>query len=127
MAQVLDVAPRLKPGTLVILTNIPKDDDPFLGDDMWFDMALRLAYPGTEVAGMRFYEDGAPAINDNLKRLAKNGVVANMMVLQYGRQGALSLARSLPGLSVDEIRLKNPQALIVSGSPSPRAIRRYGP
>lgn len=126
MAQVLGVAPRLTPQTLVILTNVPKDDDPFLADDMWFDMALRLAYPGTDVAGVYFYEDGSPAIGDNLKRLAKIGAVANMLVLQYQRQGVLSIAPSLPGfLSVAETGLYNPQARIESGSPSPRAMRRY--
>jgi hypothetical protein len=126
MAQVLSVAPRLKPGTLVFLTNVPKDDDPFLGDDMWFDMALRLAYPGTQVAGVYFYEGGTPAVGDNLKRLKQSGVAANMLVLQYQPQGVLSIARSVPGvLGVDETGLYNPQARIESGSPSPRAIRRY--
>lgn len=126
MGQVLAIAPRLKPGTLVILTNVPKDDDPFLGDDMWFDMALRLAYPGTEVAGVYFYEGGAAALGDNLKRISGSGVAANMLVLQYQRQGVLSLARSLPGfLGVDEAGLYRPQARIESGSPSARAIRRY--
>jgi hypothetical protein len=122
MAQVLGVAPRLKAGTLVILTNVPKEDDPFLGDDMWLDMALRLAYPGTEVAGIYFYEGGAPAINDNLKRRTTSA----MLVLQYQRPGTVSIAQSLPGfLSVDETSLYNPQARIESGSPSPRAKRRY--
>jgi hypothetical protein len=126
MAQVLSVAPRLKPGTLVFLTNVPKDDDPFLGDDMWFDMALRLAYPGTQVAGVYSYEGGTPAVGDNLKRLKQSGVAANMLVLQYQPQGVLSIARSVPGvLGVDETGLYNPQARIESGSPSPRAIRRY--
>jgi hypothetical protein len=123
MAQVLAIAPRLKPGTLVILTNVPKEDDPFLGDDMWFDMALRLAYPGTEVAGVYFYEDGAPAIGD---RFSKSSVAADMLVLHYQRQGALSIAPRLPGfLSAGETSVYNPQARIESGDPSPRAIRRY--
>ncbi len=127
MAQVLGVAPRLTTGTLVILTNVPKDDDPFLGDDMWFDMALRLAYPGTKVAGIYFYENGAPAIGDDLKRLTKSGV-DTMLVIQYQRQGVLAIARTLPsflGGAENSASLYNPQARIESGSPSPRAIRRY--
>jgi hypothetical protein len=122
MAQVLGVAPRLKAGTLVVLTNVPRDNDPFLQDNMWFDMALRLAYPGTRVAGVYFYDDGAPAIG----KLALNGRADVMLVLDYRRPNSLSIARSLPSfLRVEGIY--SPEARIESGSPSQRAVRRYGP
>lgn len=122
MAQVLAVAPRLKPGTLVILTNVPKDNDPFLQDNMWFDMALRLAYPGTRVAGLYFYEDGSPALG----KLVPSGRADVMLVLDYRRPNSLFIARSLPGfLRVEGIY--SPEARIESGSPSARAVRRYGP
>lgn len=122
MAQVLDVAPRLKAGTLVILTNVPRDNEPFLQDNMWFDMALRLAYPGTRVAGIYFYEDGSPALG----KLDLSGRADVMLVLDYRRANSLSIARSLPSfLRVEGIY--SPEARIESGSPSPRAVRRYGP
>ncbi|HEV8038301.1 MAG TPA: hypothetical protein VGP62_05510 [Bryobacteraceae bacterium] len=119
MAQVLSLAPRLKDGTLVILTDVPKDDDPFLGDEMWFDMALRLAYPGTRLVGIYFYQDGSPALGK-----AAMGRADTMLVLDYQPQGRLSVARSLPSF----LRVEgtyNPEARMESGSPSPRAVRRY--
>jgi hypothetical protein len=127
MAQILSIAPRLKAGTLVILTNIPQGDDPFLHDNMWFEMALRLAYPGTTVDGLYFSDDGSPARRADLKLLT-NGHVDAMLVLNYQRQGLLSIARSLPslrGIDGKSARLYNPDARIESGSPSPRAVRRY--
>jgi hypothetical protein len=128
MAQVLGVAPRLKTGTLVILTNVPGDNDPFLQDNWWFEMALRLAYPGTSVAGIYFYSDGTPSKGDDLKLLTQ-GRVEGMLVLNYERDGVLSIARSLPsslGINDDATGFYNPEARISSGSPSPRAVRRYG-
>ena len=120
MAQVLGIAPRLKDGTLVILTDVPKENDPFLGDEMWFDMALRLAYPGTRVAGVYYYEDRSPALGK-----AVMGRADTMLVLDYQPQGRLSIARSLPGFLRGDGNY-NPEARVESGSPSPRAVRRYG-
>lgn len=115
MAQVLGIAPRLKAGTLVILIDVPKDNDPFLQDNMWFDMALRLAYPGTPVAGFYFYDDGAPPIG----KLVMKGRAGTMLVLACQPQGRLSIVRGNYAPSY------NPEARIESGSPSPKAIRRY--
>jgi len=48
-----------------------------------------------------------------------------MLVLDYQPKGRLSIAPSLPSfLRVEGIY--NPEARIESGSPSPRAVRRYG-
>ena len=117
----------MKAGTLVILTNVPRANDPFLHDNMWFEMALRLSYPGTSVEGIYFYDDGAPPRPGDLKLLA-NGHVDAMLVLNYQRQDLVSVARSLPGfLKIDEkgARVYNPEARIESGGPDPRAVRRY--
>ncbi len=103
MAQVLDLAPRLKPETRVILTDVPKDNDPFLGDTVWFDMALHLAYPGTKVSGQYFYDDGA-----SIKQARSDAT----LLLDYQKDGRISIADG--------------QARIESGPPSPLAIRRYG-
>ena len=66
MAEVLGLAPRLQPGSLVVLTGVPKGSaDPF-GDNMWFDMSLRLAYPHVPVVGIYFYADGTPAPHENM-------------------------------------------------------------
>jgi hypothetical protein len=103
MAQVLEIAPRLKAGTRVILTNVPKDNDPFLEDNLWFDMALHLSYPGTRVSGRYVYDDGASV---------KHGRSDATLLLDYQKDGRVSIADG--------------QARIVSGPPSSLAIRRYG-
>jgi hypothetical protein len=60
MLEVLRFAPDVAPGTLIVLTNVPRGSDPF-GDNMWFDLAIRLVYPGVSAAGVYFYEDGTCA------------------------------------------------------------------
>ena len=140
MDQVLHIAPRLKPGTLVIMDNVPKDNDPFLGDNEWFDMALRLAYPETPVGGVYFHQDGSPAAGGNLtisgdgewklhdNRVLPKGGIDAMLVLECDQHGTLSIARSLPGFLVigeNAARFYNPSTRIDNGNPSPRAVRRY--
>lgn len=99
MAQVLDIAPRLKPDTRVILTNVPKDADPFLNENEWFTMALRLAYPGTKVSGHYFYDGTVRAGEDTLR-------------LDYQRDGRISLVDG--------------RDRVEAGPPSPAGMRRYG-
>src|SRR4029077_1323480 len=59
-ANILRAAPRVKPDSLIVLINVPKNDDPF-GDELWLDLAVRLVYPGIPVAGTYFYDDRTPA------------------------------------------------------------------
>jgi hypothetical protein len=101
MAQVLEIAPRLKPGTQVILINVPKDNDPFLEDNMWFDMALHLAYPGTRVSGKYVYDDDAAEARG-----------PSTMLLAYQKDGRIAIVEG--------------QERIDPGAPSPLAMRRYG-
>jgi len=142
MAAVLHVAPRVKPGTLIILTNVPGGEgDPFGGDNMWFDMALRLAYPGTKVAGAYWHQDGTPArgrrpmvdasgrwtLRDNT--LLKEGGADSILVVEYSEDGHASAAPSLPdflGFGERASALYNPASRIERGPPSERAVRRYG-
>jgi hypothetical protein len=142
MAGILRVAPRLRSGTLVVLTGVPKDAarDPFLDDNQWFDLALRLAYPGTSVAGIYFDEDGHAAPESLLTMAPGGNWIARgdffraagdaraILVLELDGAGGISVAQSLPSfLHVDEkaARLYNPRGVIESGEPSPRAGRRY--
>jgi hypothetical protein len=141
MEQVLHVAPKVKPGTLVILTNVPRDSegDAFASDNMWFDMALRLAYPGTAVAGVYSYADGSLAPDNNLQvdtsgrwalkgnPLLSGGGADNILVIAYADQGRTSIAGSLPGFvaNTQSTGSYNPAARIESGPPSPLAVRRY--
>lgn len=142
MTEMLEVAPNVKPGTLIILTDVPRGErDPFGGDNMWFDMALRLAYPGTPVAGAYWYGDGTAPIGprpmfdaDGHWRLPGNplvpdGDVNTILAMQYSEEGLASVMSRLPEFlrsGKQAFKPYNPHALIESGPPSPRAARRYG-
>ena len=102
MARMLEIAPRLKAGTRVILTDVPRGSDPFLEDNMWFDMALHLAYPGTKVSGRYFYDGDASIEKAN----------ADTILLDYRKDGRISIADG--------------REQIENGPPSPLAVRRYG-
>jgi hypothetical protein len=142
MAAVLHVAPRVKSGTLIILTNVPGGEgDPFGGDNLWFDMALRLAYPGTQVAGAYWHKDGTPArgrrpMVDASGRwslrgnpLIQEGGADSILVIEYSDDGHASAAPRLPdflGFGERASALYNPASRIEPGPPSERAVRRYG-
>jgi hypothetical protein len=144
MAEVIHAAPRVKPGTLLILTNVPKDSagSPLGASNLWFDIAVRLAYPGTEVGGIYFYNDGTAPDDTGFKPdasgrwrvdehpLVRARGVDALLVIEYDPRGNPTIARSLPGfLAVDETagRSYDPGARIDAGSASVRAMRRYGP
>lgn len=65
IASVLRDAPRLADGTVVVLRQVDLERDPF-GHNMWFDLALRVAYPGTALAGVYYFQDGRPAPGANI-------------------------------------------------------------
>jgi hypothetical protein len=103
--EILDVAPSVEPNTVIVLTNVPKDNDPF-ENQMWLDLALRLAYPGIPVAGLYYYADGTPGPGDGLKAGGKSwtwdgtGIppvfpatgLANTLVVDYEPSGRGKLA-----------------------------------
>ena len=142
MEQVLHVAPKVKPGTLVILANVPRDSDgdAFATDNMWFDMALRLAYPGTAVAGVYSYANGSLAPDNSLQvdtsgrwalkgnPLLSEGGADQILVIAYDDSGRTSIPNSLPEFlaNAQAAGAYNPVARIASGPPSPLTIRRYG-
>jgi hypothetical protein len=150
MAEIVGFAPRLKPDTLVVLTGVPKESttlgsaDPF-GDNMWFDMSMRLAYPHDPVVGIYFYANRTPAPHENMALKGDQWVydgtgfptllpsvpVANTVVIHYSRSGVGRLDQKLP----DFLRRKDhalaaayhPLWRIESG-PAPAMVRRrYDP
>lgn len=144
MAELLGAAPQVKSGTLVILTNVPKDgaSDAFNGDNTWFDMALRLAYPGTPVAGLYFHSDGSPAAGDNLivhadgtwelpgNRLVPSGGAGAILAIRYDAGGHARIEESLPvflGMAASGASGYHPAERIAGGRAALRAVRRYGP
>ena len=48
--KILRAAPTVKPRHVVVMINVPRNDDPF-GTTLWMDLAVRLIYPGIPVAG----------------------------------------------------------------------------
>ncbi|HYL76987.1 MAG TPA: hypothetical protein VEU96_22420 [Bryobacteraceae bacterium] len=148
IAEVIHAAPRVKPGTLVILTNVPKDEwgsplgAPNQWFDVWFDVAMQLAYPGTRVGGLFFYSDGAPASVSGFQTdaqgrwmvyehpLVRAHNIDGLLVLEYHSDGVATIARTLPSfLAVDEATARSyaPDTRIEPGGASIRAMRRYGP
>ena len=141
MGEVLSVAPRVKPGTLIILTNLPTGAyDPFAGENMWFDMALRLAYPSTQVAGAYWHSDGTPGAGRRpmpdasgrwkLKddSLVAEGGADSILVIEYSGQRQASIPPRLPDfLGFGELAAAqyNPVGRIAAGQPSEIALRRY--
>ena len=149
MAQVLEVAPRVEPGTVIVLTNVPKDEgprehDPF-GHNMWFDVALRLAYPRTPVAGLYYYSGGTPSPGANLvahddrwtqeqvetgfPTLIAEAPFSNTVIVRYSEAGRPTLLRRVPDFvdaGIDGRPTYAPLAVIQPGRPSPVALRRYG-
>ena len=111
---------------------------------MWFDMALRLAYPGVPVAGNYYYSDHTPG-PDNPLKLSSNhwhlqqsftnplvcyGGLEQTIVFEYGADGNSRIVAKFPQFlcaNTCSPELYNPDQRIIGETPSPMAIRRYGP
>jgi hypothetical protein len=143
IAEVLTVAPRIKPDTVIVLVGIPRSTPPF-GHNMWFDVALRLAYPHVPVAGVYFWEDGqaSPGANmivdsgewrqtlDGYPTMLSKADFSHTIIMQFDPGGAgRVLARVPPFVTSDPAALRryNPSAVVLEGPPDPIAIRRYRP
>jgi hypothetical protein len=138
--EILQVAPSVKPDTIIVLTLVPKDNDPF-GHNMWLDMAIRLAYPDIPVAGIYFYADGTPSPGNNLKAggdswkwdgtgfppVVRATSLADTVVVDYEPSGPGKLDATLPLFLCNTpcaTELYRPGS-IITGPISPIAKRRY--
>jgi hypothetical protein len=136
LLQILRVAPSVRPNAVIVLTNVPKDKDPF-SHNMWLDMALRLAYPGIPVAGIYFYADGTPSPGNNLKlagdrwkwdetgfaTVVRDSSISNTIIIE-DHSGLVNTIPSFVCAADCETQLYNPAAMI-TGPISPRTERRY--
>jgi hypothetical protein len=144
MRQLLRAVPSVKDGTVVVMTNVPKEVDPFFRFAFWYNNALRLAYPRTTVAGVYYYDDGTPAPSDNLRltgtrweftgeSIAPPITSANIdqtLVIEYARTGTDKILPKVPSFVCDgqcSGQFYDPYARILGGPPAPEALRRYGP
>jgi hypothetical protein len=139
MAALLEVAPRVRPGTVVIVTGVPKSADPF-GHNMWFDMALRLAYPGVRVAGIYVYDTGKLSTGANMavsdrrwvqipsvsSSLIADAPVSQTLVVHLDANGRGRTLTRLPSAVANAPRTTlEPQAVISGSELSDMARRRY--
>jgi len=143
MNEILDVIPTVRRDTLFVLTNVPKDADPFR-HNMWFDFALRLAYPGKEVAGVYFYEDHSAGPGNNMRLEGGKWVwdgtqmppkvreieARNTLLIRYDAKGQSQLLK-IPPPGIAALSTLQPAAdlerTVIAHTPSPRALRRYRP
>jgi hypothetical protein len=140
IAEILRVAPSLRPTSVVVVVGIPRDADPF-GHAMWLDLALRLVYPHIPVAGVYFYSDGTPGPGTNLKAsgntwkwdgtgfppVVREAALSHTIVVLYDAGGSGKLARVLPSFvcaAPCAAQTYDP-APMIGGPISPRAVRRY--
>lgn len=129
--EILEAAPRVKSGTVIVYTGIPFSADPF-GDVYWFDLALRLAYPDTSVTGTYYREGGtvAPGATLALRHGSWSGAapLSRTLFFRYSYGEARALTR-VPLFLADAAKggRYDPRSVVEQGHPDPRAVRRYGP
>ena len=138
IVRILHSVPSVEPGTVIVLTGVPKSEDPF-GDNMWFDFAIRLSYPRIPVAGVYYYTDGTPSPSENMAAagkgwkmtdigmptLVREADIANTVVVRW--DGAIT--GSFPEFvctSACAGERYNP-ANTITGPISPIAANRYRP
>jgi hypothetical protein len=147
ISSILSNAPKVADGTLFVLRNIDPHSDPF-GHNMWLDLALRLAYPRTKVAGIYFFADGTPAPGMNIDlgsgeaRLLPGGFptlfhsatvppIRDMVVFDY--ESATGQAEAVPSgsIKIGDHTISNGSyqfcAAVTASKSALMAVRRYGP
>jgi hypothetical protein len=147
VARMLEQVPRLQPDTVVVLTGVPEDRDPFKNSGLWFEFAVRLAYPRSPVTGVYFYSggkipplalssfhDGGCYWNElgaTPVRLepgtSRIGSLASVVAFNWGENGEIELARVAPPELGDEDarRVYRPLARLEPGGAARDAARRY--
>ena len=145
MVALIRAVPAVAPETIIVMTGVPKGrgQDPF-GHAYWFDLAVRLAYPGTQVSGIYFYADGNPAPGNSLQvtegrwqwdrisaaPLVRDASLGQTIVVRYSPDGAGTILEKFPdalcsGPCASDVYA--PRARIVATAPPARVIHRYGP
>jgi hypothetical protein len=142
VAGILRVAPQVRAEAFFILVN--RGPEPLIfGHNLWFDMALRVAYPDQRVAGVYYDAPGkiAPGVQLHLDQsrlvvetpfamIVASTKVENILALEVNRDRTVSLLPRLPdwlpGYAGQDSNYV-PDSVILPGKPDDRAMRRYGP
>ena len=146
MSSIIANAPSVADGTLFVIRNIDRQKEPF-GHNMWFDLALRLAYPDTTVAGIYFLADksAAPGADIDIENgephlLPDGGTlfhsvpdprISHVIVFDYDptSEQAEPVLSGPVKVGNDEIPAARYDfcAAVVGFEPNPVAMHRYGP
>jgi hypothetical protein len=142
VAAMLGIAPRVTDGTVVVLVNRRAEPLVF-GDNLWWDYAVRLAYPNHEVTGVLYdapakaapgveasFEDAYLFIHSRLPVLIEFARLDRVVVLDALPDGRVELADALPAwmdVAPQHLRWYEPRKRILPWPPDPRAVRRFGP
>jgi hypothetical protein len=141
LAQVLRVAPAVRPDTLIVLIDVPEATDPF-GDNMWFDVGVRIAYPGTSVAGVYYRDQARRSPGDGLELIEDRWIwdgtgfpplirqipFANTIIIRYDARGKGTLLDEVPAFLTTLPAVKAlyaPRALLTGQRPERSAERRF--
>jgi hypothetical protein len=142
VAAVLALAPRVSDGTVVVLVN--RRTQPIMfGDNVWWDYAVRLAYPAREVTGVLYdspgktapgvetsFEDAYLFVHSRLPVLIEFARLDRVVVLEALPDGRVELTDSLSAwmkIAQQHLHWYQPRKRILPTPPDPRAVRRFGP
>jgi hypothetical protein len=142
VAAMLAVAPRVTDGTVVVLVNQQAKPLVF-GDNLWWDYAVRLAYPNHEVTGVLYdapdkaapgvkasFEDAYLFVHSRAPVLIDFARLDRIVVLDALADGSVKVAESLPDwmdIAPRHQGAYQPHKRIGPWPPDPRAVRRFGP
>lgn len=141
-AGMLSLAPRVREGTVLLLVN--RRSTPLVFEhDLWWDYAVRLAYPGHRVAALYFDEPAKPAPGATIRfqgsktileadwpLLVQTAYVSDLIILEAQPQGMIRISEGLPdwlGIDPEQRALYDPYSRVLPWPPDPRAVRRFGP
>jgi hypothetical protein len=146
IASILYEAPKVADGTLFVLRDVTERSEPF-GHSMWFDVALQLAYPNADVAGIYYLDNGQPAPGTNIRIVEGRAStlpegwptrlhnpdksIKHIVVLHFDREHQEAhIATTGPfGIGQETIPAETyrPCDAIVGLFPATRAVNRYAP
>jgi hypothetical protein len=142
VSAVLSVAPRIADDTVVVLVN-HRAGSLIFGHNMWWDYAVRLAYPEKEVAGVYYdrprqvapgvrmsFADAYAFIDSDAEFSIDIARMDQLIVLEALPGGRVAVAPTLPewfGIAPQHRHWYDPQRRIGPWPPDERAVRRFGP
>ena len=124
MEQLITTVPRVKNGTIILLLDGPRKNSPF-GDNMWFDNAVKLTYPHSDVSGFYFLNEGAVPPGNNLIERAEIDASRLLVVRLINGQGVTEPIIPAELMKLHLIGQYDPARRIEIGPPAPEAINRY--